>query len=258
MICCAPRLAEALYRRMRSGKGRHFGLYDGMIGNLGGRPVRIAIAEPTEESVYVAVRQMVPLSGAELVLYLGEGVAVAETLRAGDVALVGEAVRCFCPIVVTENMFPSQAGGDPGPADEFAFPDDETRHHILNAEPLAPDHELLSRALSVLNRNLPPASLQSQVTAVRAGGGVVRPGVWRAGEYLRTRFGIEVTDPGVYGAMLGAADCGIRALALELVSAGNGEDVAWEYRHRRKRFRDCAAAMMEALIGAIFSGNGHG
>lgn len=250
VICTAPRLAEALLRRMRSGKRRHFGLFEGMTGSLGGRPVRIAVAEPSEESAYVAVRQMASLCGAELVVYLGEGVAVTESLRGGDVALVSEAVRCWCPIVVTENMFPPEPGSDHGPADDLAFPDDETRRRVLDSAPLVPDHDLLSRALHALNRTLPLGSLQSQVTAVRAGGGAVRPDVWRAGEYLRARFGIDVADPGIYGALLGAADCGARALALELIRAGNGGDVAFEYRRRQKRFQDCAAEMAEELIRA--------
>lgn len=252
VICTSDVLLRALKRRMNGVRGERFGLFDGWSAQAGDASVTAVLCERSEEMAYAAVRQMIPLVEPGMILYLSEAVAVAETIGGGDLVWALSVRRCYCPVVVTDNMFPDYAPGQGRgreSGDELVFANDKIRRHVLEAPVLGVDSLLLETADRELFPGPNSRSVQPDFSPRPFGSARVQNWEGRGAEFLATRFGVGVISEGAYGAIEAAGDAGAcPLLPVGLITAGRSGSVEADYRENKRRHLDAAAEMLESLI----------
>jgi len=235
-------LARAVLKRMRGGKGRHWGLFEGGEGEFAGSATALAVCGPGENLAYAAVRQLSFLFRPNAVLYLGNALGAREDLRPGDLAFVREARRVFHPIAVADNMFHD---------DEVVFNSDELKAQVLEAPRLQADE---SRLVTVMSKVRPAdftTALQSSFAAITVGSASGSPAAHRGYEFARHRYGIDATDHASYGFLAALRDEQLPGLALLQIRGGCSAEYAAEYRHQRRRFNALAAEVLEAVCSMV-------
>lgn len=240
IVCALESEAAAIARNLRRGRKLHYGMFSGYVGELGGRTSAIIMSGAGERLAYVAARQIAWLAKPSLLVHFSYGTAVSERLRAGDVVLVRDVRRCFCPVVITDQMFRD---------DEIVWPGDEVRQHVLGGELYRLNEEFLESARTAIEAQFPRGLMQRRICVVSCGSMERAVAKSRGAEWVRGRFEIDVVDSGSYGFLdacraIGAA----RTLALRMVCSDcTGENLRG--RELRKA-GDAAADAVELAVAA--------
>jgi nucleoside phosphorylase len=244
IICAFEREAAVIAERMQSVRRTHYGLFPGFVGTLSGFGTAIAVTGSGENAAYTAVRQLAFLLKPALVAGFGIASAVAEWLNVGEVVLVSQGSRFYCPVALADNMFVSDA---------LIFPTEEARAQIFDAPAAIADPRCLEAALGSLNGGPLRGLLQSRVCSVRVGSSDAPLLAWRAREYVRTRYDVDVADTDSYGLLCAAADVGVPALSMRVIGDSCVDRSHEEFRRKAPHVLKSAAECLETAVAAALA-----
>lgn len=213
-VCSVPGEAASLVSAMHGAKKVDFGLFRGFSGGFGSRRVAVVIAGAQEASVYAATRQVAYLLSPRWGLYFGLAGAVCELLKTGDFVLMSEVRRYYCPPALADNLFSD---------DSLLFSSEDARREVMEAVTVESDPGLLHQALDAVGTLRPAGCIQPGVRAVRGASSDEELHGWRAREFVRGKYRVDVVDSGSYGFLCAAADAGLPGIGMASIGDECGE-----------------------------------
>jgi hypothetical protein len=201
----------------------HFGLFPGRIGRNPSHGAAIAYHGIGDTLAYTAARHLAHLLQPALIVHVAPARAVAETLADGDLAVVREAVPCWCPPALAENLV-----SDPGLLDALS----RAAAGPLGGETAKADPATAEGAVACLSE--PVGRRGAKAVLLRVGSTPEPLHGWLARDFVRARFAVDATDHDAHGFLLGCTHSGVRGIAVRVIcNAENAESGrmprdAWE------------------------------
>jgi hypothetical protein len=210
ILICVPteKIARKVASRLDFPRRLHSGLFPIWEGYAQGVLV-VAVACSGDDHVFEgAVRHLAHFYRLGCALLVEPVVSVNEAIVAGDVVAGVRARHYYCPTALPGNL---------DCPDDLLFRGDSLREWLAAPDVVA-NGPLLSRFHSaweqVPNFVFTPLACAAVGTSPRPLRG------WRAHEFVRTRFAVDVVDRGGYGFLAGCAAVGLPALILGCVEGG--------------------------------------
>ena len=243
IICSSHAEASAVSARMTGGRAAHLGLFPGTIGLFSGIPAALIVSGGDEMQMHAAMLQASFLFDLKYALNFGTAVALREDLKAGDLAIIRECVRSYCPPALADNMLDD---------DSLIFPSDAIRDAILSAPSLQSSASMLNPAFKALNGHQQPHTLvQREILQVRLGSSDKPLCAHLGREYVRKRFGVDAQDSGSYGFFRAAQECGCPALSLKVITSSCGNDQGVDATKVLKTGAECLEVAINACQKAV-------
>ncbi len=228
----ARRVARGLERR----RWAHSGLVPLCEGFRRRWPVLLVLVDGGHNDLlYVSVRHLSFLYRVQAVVLAEQVVSVNPRIRPGTVVLGESARKYFCPTALPGNL---------DAPEELLFRGSEAEESL--AAPILQTAGglrdlLLRRPQSLISTN----ALCGELLPVRIGSSLRPLRGWRAKEFVRSRFDVDVVDRGGYGFLEASRHASILAAVLGIV----GEDSA--NRHEFLSPRKLSEITSEVALNAI-------
>ena len=211
------RLARLVADGLASPRQYHSGLFHVREGYYRGRPVVVICCSGDENVHYASVRHIAALYRLAGALLVEPVRAVAETPGLGTVVLGTSARRYYCPTALPGNM---------DGIDDLVFRGEALRQWLAEP-PVAAAMEAIDRLAAGSREIVGGGALCQDLVPVRVGSSARPLRGWRAAEFVRTHFEIDVVDTGAFGFLRACSDVSIAGCVLGVVteacSTPNGE-----------------------------------
>lgn len=202
------RVARRVARVLENSRWSHSGLVPLCEGFRRRWPVLVVLVEGGHNDVlYTSVRHLSFLYRTHAMVLVEQVVSVNPRIRPGSVVLGQAARKYFCPTALPGNV---------DAPDELVFRGEEAEES-LTAPELQAARELGGVFLGCASALVSRKALSGDLVPVRIGSSLRPLSGWRAKEFVRGRFDVDVVDRGGYGFLEGCRDVGSTGAILGVV-----------------------------------------
>jgi hypothetical protein len=238
------RVAKKLASKLSFSRRLHTGLFSLWEGYRDGVLVAVVYCQGDEDVHYACVRHLAHLYRVACVTLVEPVVAVSEDLALGDVIIVREARHYFCPTALPGNL---------DAPNELLFRGEQVQEW-LGAPPVLASPKFLDAWSRIKAPDLRKGiSTVAKFCNIGSSSRPIRG--WRAPEFVRSHFSVEVVDEGAYGFLCACKDVGLTGGIVGVVEAAVTHQLGMttDSGTMSRKLQEAALAALDVAYGEFAS-----